>query len=102
MEDALIILIIFGSALIAVKLILDFNKEKYRSKAGGGSSLTTSELKNVMREAIEEAVDSRLERLERRLEEMEEPRLLAAPRTHREELEAPPAPPIARDRDSTR
>ena len=101
-EELIVVFVVFGSALAAIKLILDFAKEKNRAKTSGGSSMTTSELKSVMREAIEEAVDHRLERLEKRLEHLEEPRLLASRTTHREELEAPPAPPVARDRDSTR
>ena len=103
MEEALVVMIVFGSIIAVVKLILDFQKEKHKARAlSSGSSTTTSELKQLMREAVDEAIEERFGRLEKRLDKLETPRQLAAPVHHTEEMEVPAAPPVARDRDITR
>lgn len=103
MEDALIVFIVFGCIVAVVKLALDYARDKQRVRAseGSGSSLTTSELKALMQEAVEDALDERFGRLERRLEEMQEPRLIPASSEEMDLTEAKPeSPPTQRDRES--
>ena len=71
--DAVILLIVLSFVLIVLKLTLSYFKAKERSQEGkaGGSSLKTSELKALVREAVEEAntpLVARIEALEGRLE----------------------------------
>lgn len=111
MEDVLLVFIIFGSIVAIVKLALDYAREKQRgsSSATGGSSLTSSELKAIMQEAVDDALDERFERFERLLEEMEEPRLIPASTKEADNTDdfdvsevKPESPPTQRDRESLR
>lgn len=103
MEEALITAIVFGFAFAVVKLLVDYKKEKAQvhSADAGGSSLTTSELRQLVRQAVEEVMDERLGPLEKRLEKFGEPKLIPAGRSEETELEQPPSPPVARDRETT-
>lgn len=103
MEEALIVFIVFGCVVAVTKLALDYARDKHRmrSSAGSGSSLTSSELKALVQDAVEDAMDERFGRLERRLEKMQEPRLIPANMQDVDVSEAKPdSPPIQRDRDS--
>lgn len=103
MEEALIVFIVFGSILAVIKLILDYSRDKHRANASAGSesSLTSSELRALVQHAVEDALDERFGRLERRLEKMQEPRLMPASMEEVDVSEAKPdSPPIQRDRDS--
>lgn len=103
MEDALIVFIVFGCIVAVVKLALDYarDKQRVRASAGADSSLTTSELKALMQDAVEDALDERFGQLERRLEEMQEPRPMPANKEDLDLTEAKPeSPPTQRDRES--
>lgn len=106
MEDALIVLIVFGFALLAIKLILDYARDKHRVRASAdtGSSLTQSELRMIVQDAVEDALDERFGRLERRLEKMQAPRLTPASSEAEADIEGarPASPPVQRDFDSIR
>lgn len=106
MEEALITAIVFGSLLGMLKMWLDYRRDKNQMKAVSRSpdpSLTTSELKTLLSEAVEEAVGPRFDQLEARLEEQTRPRLKPATTYAPEEseLEHPAPPLVARDREST-
>lgn len=104
MEDALIVAIVFGFLFAALKLFFDYMKGRRESKmsaATAGNSLTESELKGLVRAAVEEVLDDRFGGLEKRLEEFTEPRLIPA-RQPEEDIEPSPSPPVAGDRESTR
>ncbi len=103
MEDALIVFIVFGCIVAVVKLALDYarDKQRVRSSAGASSSLTATELKALVQEAVEDVLDERFDRLERRLEKMQKPRLIPASAEDAVLSEAKPeSPPVERDRDS--
>jgi len=73
MTGVLIILIVFSFVAVIVKVALDHESEKKRLSQGqaADSSLKMSELKSLIREAIEEAnepIADRLSSLENRLE----------------------------------
>lgn len=105
MEDVLIVTIIFGSALGAVKLILDFLQQRSpqkKSSSGADASITTSELKILVHEAVEEALDERFAQFEKRLEKYNEPRLIPAARKEAPQIEKPASPPVASERDAAR
>ena len=105
MEEVFVVAIIFGSALAAIKMGLSYRRDRLGAKTTTPSdpSLTTSELKSLITEAVEEALDRRISKLEKRLEEREKPRLYPATETPPDETAAEhPAPPlVARDRDIT-
>ena len=67
MFPALLLAIIFGFVIVIVKMAMDHEKEKLRLKAGTRSdnSLRESELKALIREAVEEANAPLLARVER-------------------------------------
>ncbi len=102
MEEALIVLIVFGCFVLVTKLALDYAKEKHRVKASSsGSSLTSSELKAIVQQAVEDVMEERFERIERRLDALSEPRLLSP---HEQETDfdeiKPTFPPVQRERDA--
>lgn len=69
MEEVLVVIIVFGSALGALYLVLDFLQSK-RSSPGSvaaGQSLTTTELS----ELIDESVAKSVKRIEKRIENLE-------------------------------
>lgn len=106
MEEVIITAIVFGSLLGMIKLWLDYRRDKNQIKASFASpepSLTTSELKRLLTEAVEEAVDERLARLERRLEAGDPSRPAPAVQhaPDEAELEHPAAPLVGRDRETT-
>lgn len=102
MEEALITAIVFGCLLGMLKLWLDYKRDKNQISASAGRepSLTTSELKGLVTEAVEEAVDRRFVQLEERLRA---PRLRPASDSSPDETELEhPAPPLVpRDREIT-
>ncbi len=103
MEEALIVFIVFGCLVAVVKLALDYSRDKHRirSSAGGNSSLTATELKALVQDAVEDALDERFGRLEKRLDKMQEPRLIPASMEEVDISDAKPdSPPTHRDRDS--
>ncbi len=57
--------IVFGSALIFTKLIIDYKRAAARNAPSTDKSLSTSELRNMIDAAVEEASAPLLERLER-------------------------------------
>lgn len=102
MDEVLITAIVFGFMFAVAKLIIDYRKDRTSSKDVSGSSLTTSELHTLIREAVEEAIAPRFDRLRDRLDKMEEPRLMPARQREEQEMEHPAAPPVERDRESMR
>lgn len=103
MDEALIVFIVFGSMLLIVKLALDYARDKHRMRASSesSSSLTSSELRAIVHDAVEEALDDRLARLEKHLEKMPEPRLIPAGREESDLTSVKPeSPPVQRDRDT--
>lgn len=105
MEEALIVLIVFGSLLAVVKLALDYARDKHQARysASSGSSLTSSELKAIVERAVEDVIDERFVKLERRLEALSEPRLLSSgsDQPDIEEVKSE-FPPVQSDRDTLR
>lgn len=102
MEEAVIVLIVFGCFAIITKMVLDYAKEKHRMRASSaGSSLTSSELRAIIQQAVEEAMDEHFVRIEHRLESLSQPSLLTA---HTEEADLehvkPEVPPVERERDA--
>ena len=84
-EDIFIPIIVFSFILSLVYMILHHSKWKYKQKQeaarAAGSSLRTSELKEIMREAVEEAtapLAERVQALEAQLRSLETPRLMPA------------------------
>lgn len=102
--EVFIVLIVFGFAFAVVKLGIDYAKEKDRSRRApaDGTSLTSSELKALVEQAVEDVVDGRFEKLERQLEAMNEPRLLPAGSKNEIDLEEikPDSPPLQRDQEA--
>ena len=76
----LIPIVFFGTVLLIVRWSLEHHKWRVRHRQGAesaGSSLGTSELKTLIREAVEEANEpllDRVEALEARLDVLLEPR----------------------------
>jgi hypothetical protein len=107
MEEVIVTAIVFGSLLAAIKLWLDYRRDKNQISATSRHSepsLTTSELKALLTEAVEEVVDARIDRLEERLEAHDRPRLApfsTATQPHDAELEHPAQPLVGRDREAT-
>lgn len=104
MEEVIITAIVFGSLLGIVKLWLDYRRDKNQITASSRSpepSLTTSELKALLTDAIEEAVDRRIDLLETRLATHDRARLASDSGPDDVELEHPAPPLVARDRDAT-
>jgi hypothetical protein len=79
MEPVFVLIVIFSSALLALKLSLDHKRQKMISGSSTeGNSLGTGELKRLIREAVDESVFPLLERVEKaetRLDESEQLRL---------------------------
>lgn len=76
MSSVLIVLIVFGFVAFIVKMGLEHDRE---SKSAPENSLTTSELRRMITESVDEAtfeITRRLDRLERRLEAGGEPKAL--------------------------
>jgi len=61
-----ILAIIFGFVFFIVKMAMDHERAKLSLKAGGDKSMTTSELKALIEEAVQNAVAP----LEKRIEEL--------------------------------
>ena len=61
-----ILAIIFGFVLFVVKLAMDHERAKLSIKAGSDNSMTTSELKAMIEQAVQDAVAP----LEKRIEEL--------------------------------
>ncbi|WP_457652081.1 hypothetical protein [Rhodocaloribacter sp.] len=98
MEDILIPLFAFSFVYLTIKMILDYKKSKLNRLSGEGDrSLEMSELKALIREAVEEAQEplfARLEALEERRPELPpagHAPLLEIPEPE-PEAEAPPSP----------
>ncbi len=69
-----IVAIVFGTVLLAIKMGLEYKKQKMLSQGGhGGSSLRVSELEAM----IESAVNDAIEPLIARVDELESEKLLA-------------------------
>lgn len=82
-EDIAVPLIVFSFILGLVWMVLGHFKWKYKQKQGHASdnSLRTSELKDLMREAVEEATEPltmRIQALEAQLHDLKLPRLMSA------------------------
>jgi len=65
MEPVLIVLIVFTSVLALIKMSLDHKSKTLMAQQGDGGSLGTSELKQLIREAVDEAIEPIIERLDR-------------------------------------
>ncbi len=107
MDEVLIVAIVFGSVLGMLKLVLDYRRDRKKvtqPTAGAESSITTSELKNLVARAVEDVVDGRFDELERRLEEGNRTQLISGRSSAVDDAELDhPAPPlVARDRDAAR
>lgn len=110
MEDVLVVAIVFGSLLALAKMLLEYNRNKFKVKTTATSepSMTTSELKALLTDAVEDVVDRRFDRLEerlsKRLETDDRRRLMPAVESGPDdvELEHPAPPLVARDRDTIR
>ncbi|MEX0601049.1 MAG: hypothetical protein WD205_10420, partial [Rhodothermales bacterium] len=79
MDEVLIVAIIFGSLLGMLKLWLDYRRDRNQvtpPASGAEPSITTSELKALVADAVEEVVDRRFDQLERRLEKRDRSQLL--------------------------
>jgi len=81
MEPVLVVLIVFSSILALTKMNLDFRRSKMISEFSSGS-LRTSEIKELIREAVDDAIQPLIEMLEDRekLLTPSEKRLLEEPR----------------------
>lgn len=106
MEDVFVVAIVFGSLLGMLKLWLNYRRDRNQVSASSRApepSLTTSELKALLTDAIEEAFDRRIDLLENRLAANDRARLAPASSSGPDdvELEHPAPPLVARDRDST-
>ena len=103
MEEALIVFIVFGCIVAVTKLVLDYSRDKHRARAsvGSGSSLTSTELRALVQDAVEDALDERFGRLEKRLDRLQERRLIPANTEDLDVEEAKPEfPPVQSDRES--
>lgn len=102
MEETLIVFIVFGCVVAIVKLALDYSRDKHamRASSGASSSLTSTELKAIVQDAVDDAFEVQFGRLERRLDEMQEHRLMPANIEHPDISQAKPeSPPVQRDRE---
>lgn len=81
MEPILATLIVFGFAAFIVKMGIDYSKWKRQHASGeGATSMRTSELQELVREAVEEAnapLRERLDALQQQLEEQRTPSLMS-------------------------
>lgn len=71
MLPAIIVALVFGSGLLFIKMILDYNREKLLAKSNGPSSqsLLVSELEDMIHDAVADAVaplEQRVTDLERK------------------------------------
>jgi len=65
MLPAVIVALVFGSALMVAKMILDFNREKLLAdRSSEGSSLLLSELEDIIDAAVGKAVAPLQERID--------------------------------------
>ncbi|GMQ80890.1 MAG: hypothetical protein BMS9Abin05_0319 [Rhodothermia bacterium] len=65
MESVLVVLIVFSSILLLAKMNLDFRRSKLMSGSASGS-LRTSEIKELIREAVDDAIQPLMDKLEDR------------------------------------
>ena len=77
MSEIIVTAIVFASLLAAFKMIVDFRRDKLRirSAASASESITTSELKQI----VANAVDERFAQLEERLDNPSQPSLESPP-----------------------
>lgn len=80
MSGVLIVLIVFSFIFLVTKMGLEHNKQKERLPASAYSdaSITTSELRAMIKGAVAEAqvpLEERFEEIERRIEHLDRPRL---------------------------
>lgn len=103
MEEVFITAIVFAFIFAAMKLFFDYLKtRRENSKKGStGESLTESELRALVQEAVDGAMETHFRKLEKRLVERSEPKLIPAGERGGEP-ERPATPPVAGDRESTR
>lgn len=104
MDEVAVVAIVFAFIFLSLKLLLDYFRDRNKVKASAaGSSMTSSELRNLIEEAVETALGDRLTGIERRLDAFDKPQLMpASQQPENVELEHPASPPIIRDRDATR
>lgn len=107
MDEVIIVAIIFGSILAALKLFFDYRRDRNQTKTSASPepSLTTSELKKMLGEVVDEALDRRLGAMEQRLEERERFKLMPASSSAGQEIaedDHPGAPLVKGDRSATR
>ena len=78
MSPVLILLVIFSFVALIVKMAMDHEKEKFKIMGGKNSenSLGTSELKQLIREAVSDAVAEANAPLVARLEKLEQRKAL--------------------------
>ncbi len=107
-EEIIIPIVVFSFFLLLVWMILNFLKWRiqHKQQQPEGSSLRTSELKALMREAVEEANQPLLERIEQLEEDVLQaaaPRLTPAPQDRQEgaALKAPDEEPAPASRRVT-
>ncbi len=81
MESVLVVLIVFSSILALTKMNLDFRRSKMISESSSGS-LRTSEIKELIREAVDDAIQPLMEMVEEREKVLttSEKRILEEPR----------------------
>lgn len=78
MTPVFIVAIVFGFVSLIVKMNLDFQREKMGRLPGAEAGLRTSELKALIREAVEEANRPLLDRLDDLEAQLESDRQLIA------------------------
>jgi hypothetical protein len=93
MSAVLIVLIVFTFIFLVTKMKLEHSRERDRlpPSSYGDASLTTSELRAMIKEAVAEAqepLEERFEELERRIEQIDRPRLGSGARIPAEEPSA--------------
>lgn len=79
-----IVAIVMGTVVSLTKQILDYMRERRQGSLPTGEGVRTSDLRQLMVEAVEEAnapLQERIERLETRFDVVEVPRLPAPERT---------------------
>ena len=78
-EAVFVVFIVFGFGFLTIKTLVSYAKWRGQRNAIKEGSLRTSELKQIVRDAVDEAnapLHQRIDRLEGLLEEQQRPRLL--------------------------
>lgn len=92
MSSVLIVLIVFSFVTFIVKMGLDHDRGNQKLSASADKSLTTSELRGLIRESVREAnteIVGRIERMENRIDDVERSQLLGPDDKSPRQLDAP-------------